>query len=71
MKNIGKVLLILLFAVSCKKNEVRRSGVCYCEFFKGADQVYDLSTLPRQDQMNACNTHDTNAAKFGGHCKLE
>ena len=71
MKNIFGIFVILLFMSSCGKDANRRSGVCYCEFVKGADQEYDLSNLTRQEQIDACNTHDSNAAKFGGHCELE
>ena len=71
MKNLFGIFVILLFMSSCGKDANRRSGVCYCEFYKGADQEYDLSNLTRQEQIDACNTHDTNAAKFGGGCELE
>ncbi len=71
MKIFIGALLLIFFLSACGKDENRRSGVCYCEFVKGDDQQYDLSNLSRQEQINACNTHDSNAALFGGHCELE
>ncbi len=47
------------------------AGVCYCIFVKGDDQEYDLSSMTREEQLEECNRHDNNAAKFGGRCELE
>ena len=65
------VPVILLSFTACKKDKDRKSGVCYCEFYKGDPQEYDLSHLSRQDQIDQCNTHSSNAANFGGGCELE
>lgn len=62
---------MLFFLGACRNDDDRISGVCYCEFFSGDDQEYDLSHLSRQNQIDACNTHDTNANNFGGNCELE
>ena len=71
MKNLFGSLLIVLFLCACGKDANRRSGVCYCEFFSGKEQEYDLSHLTRQQQIDQCNTHNTNAGNFGGKCELE
>jgi hypothetical protein len=71
MKNVLAVVFILVLAGACNKDKNRRSGVCYCEFVKGADQEYDLNNLPRQGQIDQCNTHSNNAANFGGGCELK
>ena len=71
MKNLLGILFISAALLgSCKKDD-RKPGVCYCEFVKGDDQEYDLNNLTRQEQIDQCNTHDTNAGKFGGKCELE
>jgi hypothetical protein len=71
MKKLAGILIIVLFLFACKKDEDRRPGVCYCEFFSGDKQEYDLNHLSRQEQIDQCNTHDSNAANFGGDCELE
>ena len=71
MKNLFGTILILLSLFACNKDEDRRPGVCYCEFFSGKEQEYDLNHLTRQEQIDQCNTHNTNAGNFGGTCELE
>lgn len=71
MKYLLLIPIFLLSFTACKKDKDRRSGVCYCEFYKGDPQEYDLTNLTRQEQIDQCNTHDSNAAKFGGGCELE
>lgn len=56
---------------SCNKHKNRTTGVCYCDFANGQKQEYDLTHLPRQDQVDTCNNHSNNAANFGGVCELE
>ncbi len=69
---IPALLILISFSlVSCDSNENRQEGVCYCEFFRGDDQEYDLTTLPRDEQVTECNRHNSNAAGFGGRCELE
>lgn len=71
MKNLFVLLIILMSVLACSKDNNRRSGVCYCEFSSGDQSEYDLSNMSRAEQIDACNTHDTNAANFGGRCELE
>lgn len=71
MKNLFGIMLVALFLCACDKDANRKPGVCYCEFVSGPDQEYDLTNLSRQEQIDACNTHDNNAAIFGGHCELK
>jgi hypothetical protein len=71
MKNLLGFLFILFFLSACSKDDNRRSGVCYCEFVNGKKQEYDLTHLSRQEQITQCNIHDSNAANFGGNCKLK
>ncbi len=66
-------LLITVFCflfVSCKKED-RTTGICYCTYFKGDPKQYDLRDMTREEQVDQCSTHDSNAAKFGGKCELE
>ena len=65
------ILMAPFFILSCSKDNNRKAGVCYCEFANGKKQEYDLTNLTRTQQEDACNTHDTNAANFGGDCELE
>lgn len=72
MKNLIGCALILLVMGSCSNDDDNRtSGVCYCEFANGERQEYDLTDLPRDEQIEACETHSNNAAHFGGVCRLE
>ncbi len=71
MKNLLKLLVFTVIFLACGKDTNRKSGVCYCDFFQGDDKEYKLSNLSRQEQIDACNVHDTNAAKFCGRCELE
>ena len=71
MKKLIGIFVFVMFMGSCSKDADRRSGVCYCEFFKGDPQEYDLSNLTRAEQESACNVHDNNANNFGGECELE
>ena len=71
MRNLILVGLVLFAFGSCSKDDDRRSGVCYCDFANGEKQEYDLSDLPRAEQITECNRHSDNAAHFGGVCKLE
>lgn len=59
----------ILFVASC--GEPRTEGICYCEFFSGEDQQYDLRDLDRDAQQTECEKNDRNAANFGGGCELE
>ena len=68
MKKLIITLSIAFALTACTKKE---SGVCYCKFVKGAPQEYDLRSYDRSEQIDKCYTHDNNAAKFGGGCKLE
>lgn len=72
MKKIIGILLIafIFIATSCNKQD-KLTGVCYCKFFSGDTQEYDLRTLDRQAQEDACSVHDKNAANFAGSCKLQ
>lgn len=71
MKKLFNLLLILFIMIACVKDEDRESGICYCKFANGKKQQYDLTQFSRQEQIEKCNTHDNNAANFGGVCKLE
>lgn len=68
MKKIFVVLIIALIALAaCKKR-----GICYCKFYSGDKQEYDLSDIGNRDaQKDSCNVIDGNAANFGGSCKLK
>ncbi len=68
---IGICMMLFILVSACNKDDNRKSGVCYCEFANGESQEYDLSHLSRQEQIDQCNTHDNNAANFGGVCELE
>ena len=74
MKNILKFAILLflniLFIGSCSKDD-KIKGICYCEFFSGDKSEYDLGAMTREEQISQCNTHDNNAANFGGECDLE
>ncbi len=72
MKKLFIIVLIAGLTNACSNDDDnKRSGVCYCEFFKGDDQEYDLSSMTKEEQREECNRHDNNAAKFGGSCELE
>lgn len=75
MKKLAAVTLILFslsFGLSaCKKDKNQKPGVCYCEFFKGDDQEYDLNHLTRVEQLEQCEIHSSNASHFGGSCQLK
>ncbi len=71
MKILLGLLLSIFLLTACHKDEARRYGVCYCEFANGEEQQYDLTNLSRPEQIDQCNTHDNNAANFGGRCELE
>ena len=71
MKKLLAFVFILTIMTACNKDKNRKSGVCYCEFVKGADQEYDLNNLSRADQIDQCNTHNSNAGNFGGKCELK
>ena len=45
MKKLLGFVFILTIMTACNKDKNRKSGVCYCEFVKGADQEYDLNKL--------------------------
>ena len=68
MKIILTVLTVLFLAVGCKKKG--DPGICYCDFANGEKQQYDLTDLSKSEQIIACNTHNNNAAHFGGVCEL-
>ena len=70
MKKLLGIVLIMMALNACSKDE-KQSGICYCTFFKGDDQEYDLSSMTREEQIEECSRHDNNAAKFGGRCELE
>jgi len=70
MKKILGFVAFSLILFACKKED-KDKGVCYCEFFSEDKQEYDLTHLSRQNQQDTCNTHDSNAANFGGECELE
>lgn len=69
MKKIFGILAVSLILAACKKD--RTSGVCYCEFFSGNESEYDLTHLPKQQQIDTCHKHNTNAGNYGGECELE
>jgi len=71
MKYLFGFLCILFLMSSCSKDENRVPGICYCKFYKGDPQQYDLTALSRQAQIDQCKVHDNNASKFGGDCELE
>ncbi len=71
MKKLFGFLLILFILIACRKDDDRVYGVCYCEFANGKKQEYDLTHLSREKQIEQTSVHNTNAAKFGGHCVLE
>ncbi len=72
-----KSLIILSFTIlvlsigSCKKDSDKKSGVCYCKYFSGDKKEFDLSDLPRSQQIDSCYIYDKNAGAFGGDCALE
>ena len=53
---------------SCVKKE---KGNCYCSYFSGDRTHYDLSSLPRSEQVDSCYVLDQNASHFAGDCKLK
>lgn len=63
--------LFMFAAPSCKKDDNKRTGVCYCDFANGQKQEYDLTHLSREQQIDTCNNHNKNAGNFGGVCKLK
>ena len=71
MKKFITILSIAFILTACTKKENRNYGVCYCQFFDGTTQEYDLNDLTRQEQKDKCNTHDNNASLFGGKCELD
>lgn len=71
MKNVIKFLFVVFIMSACKKDNNKTPGVCYCDFANGNKQQYDLTQMSRQEQIDQCNTHDRNAAQFGGKCKLK
>ncbi len=71
MKYLIAIIFSLFLLGACSKDDNRQTGVCYCEFFSGDKQEYDLTHLSREEQIDACNTHNTNAGNFAGSCELE
>lgn len=72
MRNLILIALVLFTFGSCNKDDDnKRYGVCYCKFVNGEKQEYDLSDLPREEQITECERHSNNAANFGGSCSLE
>lgn len=67
---INAVLICLCIAgfAACKKKE---SGVCYCSYYGGNKSEYDLSDLPRSQQIDSCYTLDRYAEPFAGDCELK
>jgi hypothetical protein len=68
---IFKSLVILLFSsivYSCKKKE---SGVCYCKYLSGDKKEYNLTSLPRSQQIDSCYVLDGLAKGFAGDCDLK
>jgi hypothetical protein len=72
MKKYSLLIVMLLFAavatMSCKK---KTRGICYCEFYSGAESQYDYRHLPRDQQNDSCEVNNQNAANFVGNCKLK
>ncbi len=56
------------FLSSCTK---RQDGVCYCSYYAGNKTQYDLSSLPRSQQIDSCYVLNQNAGPFAGSCELE
>ena len=64
-------LAIILFSItlySCKKKE---SGVCYCHYLSGDKKEYNLTSLPRSQQIDSCYVLDGLAEGFAGDCDLK
>lgn len=64
-------LFALAFMAGCDSNADQVEGVCYCTFFRGDPQEYDLRALSRPEQVTECQRNDVNAGNFGGSCKLK
>jgi hypothetical protein len=68
---VFKGIVIILFTTafySCKKKE---SGVCYCHYLSGDKKEYDLTSLPRSQQIDSCYVLDGLANGFAGDCDLK
>lgn len=69
-----KKFLYLFFALtsigitSCKKY---KSGTCHCHYYSGDKRDYDLSSLPKTQQVDSCNVLDSYASAFAGDCDLK
>jgi len=62
------MFLIATAIFSCKKKE---SGVCYCSYLSGDKTEYNLSSLPRSQQIDSCYVLDGLAEGFAGDCELK
>lgn len=70
-KTFASILLFFVFVLtlaSCKKKE---DGVCYCHYLSGDKTEYDLSDLPRSQQIDSCYALDGLAEAFAGDCDLK
>lgn len=57
-----------LLNTSCNK---KTEGVCYCTYFSGDKNEFDLRHLDRQAQKDTCAQISQNASHFAGSCKLK
>lgn len=62
------ILLLSTIIYSCNKKE---SGVCYCKYLSGDKKEYDLTSLPRSQQIDSCYVLDGLANGFAGDCELK
>lgn len=68
---ISCVLVVLsgaLLSAACKKKE---SGVCYCKYLSGDKKEFNLTGLPRSQQIDSCYVLDGYAEAFAGDCDLK
>jgi hypothetical protein len=73
MKNLSILVFLFsfLFIGACKKDSDKKSGVCYCKYYSGDKKEFDLSDLPRSQQIDSCYLFNKNAGAFAGECELE
>ncbi|MBL7711837.1 MAG: hypothetical protein JNL13_05210 [Chitinophagaceae bacterium] len=71
MRKVIVYTAAMLFAgllPACKKKE---SGVCYCKYLSGDKKEFNLTGLPRSQQIDSCYVLDGYAEAFAGDCDLK
>lgn len=72
MKNFLSVIsLFSILSISLSTTACRKKGNCYCKYASGDKKHFNLSSLPRNQQVDSCAVIDRNAEGYGGSCNLK